>query len=83
MTSRNNYRLPPSHRLNLGVNFHKTTRNGNERIWNVSLYNAYNNLNPNVVYMTHKYDDNGNKRLIMEKMTVLPIMPSFSYTLKF
>ncbi len=84
ISSRNNYRLPPTHRLNLGVNFRKITKRNNERIWNVSLYNAYNNMNPNFVYMTKSYDPElGHHRMKMEQMTILPILPSFSYTLKF
>ena len=46
---RNNFRLPASHRLNLGVNFNKKTKHG-MRTWNISLYNAYNAMNPAWVY---------------------------------
>lgn len=46
---RNNYRLPASHRLNIGVNFNKKTKHG-IRTWNISLYNAYNAMNPTLVY---------------------------------
>ncbi len=83
VTSRNNYRLPPSHRLNLGVNFRKTTKRNNERIWNVSLYNAYNRMNPNIAYMTRGYIPEIGDSLVIEQVTLLPILPSFSYTLKF
>ncbi len=88
VTSRGNYRLPPSHTLNLGVNFHKKKRRG-ERIWNISLYNAYNNMNPDFVYKqyTAEYEE-GTYKVKREgievlKITVLPILPSFSYTRKF
>ena len=50
---RNNYRLPASHRLNLGVNFNKKTKHG-MRTWNISIYNAYNAMNPNIVYSKYK-----------------------------
>ena len=92
VTSRGNYRLPPSHTLNLGVNFHKKKRRG-ERIWNISLYNAYNNMNPDFVYKqyTAEYEEGteeGTYKVKREgievlKITVLPILPSFSYTRKF
>lgn len=88
VTSRGNYRLPPSHTLNLGVNFHKKKRRG-ERIWNISLYNAYNSMNPDFVYKdyTAEYEE-GTYKVKREgievlKITVLPILPSFSYTRKF
>ena len=88
VTSRGNYRLPPSHTLNLGINFHKQKRRG-ERIWNISLYNAYNNMNPDFIYKQYKAEYKEGtfevKREGIEvlKITVLPILPSFSYTRKF
>ena len=88
VSSRGNYRLPPSHTLNLGVNFHKKKRHG-ERIWNISLYNAYNHMNPDFVYTGRavKYDETTwtpvREGVYVTKVTILPILPSFSYTRKF
>lgn len=94
ISRRNNFRLPASHRLNLSVNFTKKTRRGT-RIWNISLYNAYNAMNPNLVYMdreyiTHNYiDPNGEEQYYQEiktrlkKQTLLPCIPSVTYTFKF
>ncbi len=85
---RGNYRLPPSHTLNLGINFHKKKRRG-ERVWNISLYNAYNNMNPDFIYKDGivEYDPNTHRPVRegveVTKITVLPILPSFSYTRKF
>ena len=42
---RNNYRLPCTHLLCVGANFHKQKKNY-ERIFNLSVYNAYNAMNP-------------------------------------
>ena len=84
---RNNYRLPPSHRLNIGVNYHKKKRRG-ESVWNFGVYNAYNRLNPNFVY--YKQDTKGNsdsslytRKSKLKSVTILPIIPSFSYTYNF
>ena len=88
VSSRGNYRLPPTHTLNLGVNFHKKKRHG-ERIWNISVYNVYNNLNPDFVYKerTAEYDpvtyNIKREGVRVTKITVLPLLPSFSYTRKF
>ncbi len=83
VTSRNNYRLPPSHRLNVGMNIHrKHKKNRGEGIWNISVYNAYNQMNPNFVFLTVK-DDNEKRTYGMEKITILPILPSIGYTYKF
>lgn len=87
VTTRGNYRKPPSHTLNLSMNFHKQKRLG-ERIWSIGLYNAYNNMNPDFVYSEYKeYHDpatNKYKRgIVVSKITVLPILPAISYTRKF
>lgn len=89
--SKNNYRLPGSHRLSVGVNLNKKRRHG-VRTWNFSVYNVYNAMNPNLVYSEMEFegdgDDNGGAtftgdKIRMVKITLLPIMPSISYTFKF
>lgn len=81
--NRNNYRLPSSHRLNLGVNFNKKTKHG-MRTWNISIYNVYNAMNPTFIYRTTEYDDKALKdRTILKKVTILPFIPSVSYIYKF
>lgn len=75
----NNATLPAYHRLDLGVNFHKVTKRGFERIWNISIYNAYCRMN--VLYARVESLSDG---IFINKATgVFPIIPSFSYTLKF
>ncbi len=77
----NNMKIPDYHRLDVGANFRKTTKRGNERVWNVSLYNAYCRLNPFMV-VDYSIGQEGGKPYA--KLTgVFPIIPSFSYTLKF
>lgn len=82
VSSRNNYRLPPTHLLCLGINFRKTLKRGVERTWNISVYNAYNAMNPN--FILRKTDEYGkevpNK---LTKYTLLPCLPSFTLTYKF
>lgn len=77
--SPNNVVLPPYHRLDLGVNIRKTTKRGNESIWNISIYNAYCRMNP--ISAKVKTDENGNRHGVATGL--IPIIPSFSYTLKF
>ena len=84
---RNNYRLPSSHHLNVGANFHWKKRRG-ESILGVSVYNVYNQMNPNLVFLHYEtyretpYSDPV-PRLVMEKVTILPFLPSISYTRTF
>ena len=73
-TAPNNVSLPDYHRLDAGFNFHKTTRRGNEAIWNLSIYNVYCRMNALVVWSTQDK---------FEALGLLPIIPTFSYTLKF
>lgn len=94
ISHRNNFRLPSSHRLNLSLNFHKKLRRGTQT-WNISIYNAYNAMTPSLIYteeefIDHPYiDKDGNEqwtwkrktRLI--KQTLLPCIPSVTYTFKF
>lgn len=96
ISRRNNYRLPASHRLNLGINFNKKTKHG-MRTWNISLYNVYNAMNPTLIYTDTKEsqqllyrDENGNyhyeydnTKTVIKKLTLLPIIPSVTYTYKF
>ena len=77
MPHRGNLRLPPSHRLDLGLNHHKAKRHG-ERIWNIGIYNAYNRKNPNLVIPVTGDGEDGSGSI--RKISFLPIIPSGSYT---
>ena len=87
ISARDNFRYEPSHRLDVGVNFHKKKKYGT-RTWNISLYNAYNQLNPflttvktNSVYnsVTGHYTQERQ----LTQISLFPIIPSVSYTYKF
>lgn len=85
--TRNNYRLPPSHRLNIGVNFHKKTKNG-MRTWNISIYNMYNAMNPTFVHRSFKIKESSTPESVeyepvIKKLTLIPLFPSVTYTYKF
>ena len=87
ISSRNNYRFNAYHRLDLGVNFHKKKRWG-MRTWNISIYNVYNQLNPFMVYPSSEYSYNpetgeSEGRNFLNQITLFPIIPSVSYTIKF
>jgi len=85
--SPNNLKVPDYHRLDIGFNFHKTTKRGNESIWNLSLYNAYCRMNP-IASQIEKYYDFTEENIMGltyygAGYGIIPILPSFSYTLKF
>lgn len=81
--SRNNFRLPPTHRLNLGLRLHRRTRRGNEALWTFTLYNAYNSMTPDLVVLWMDYSQDGNERQYLRAITYLPILPAVSYTCQF
>lgn len=85
----NNVQLPSYHRLDLGLNIYKRTKRGKEGIWNISIYNAYCRMNPirvRVLAPHSYYYENGNmiqKPSRVRAEGIVPVIPSFSYTLKF
>lgn len=87
ISSRNNYRYEPYHRLDLGINFNKKLKHGT-RTWNVSIYNVYNQLNPFLVTVKSNstYNESTNvytKKNTLIQTSIFPIIPSISYSYKF
>lgn len=83
---RNNYRMPPYHRLDLGMNFYRYHKKGGKSIWNISIYNAYCHLNPFLVYVGEEseyIDGTYTSRPVVKQLSIFPIIPTFSYTYKF
>ncbi len=86
--SRNNYRSPAYHRLDLGVNY--TRNRGNKErygVWNFTIYNAYNRMNTWNMYVMYGEPQpdgtiEGNEPNLMQT-TLFPIIPSVSYTYHF
>lgn len=87
ISSRNNYRYEPYHRLDLSVNLNKKLKHGT-RTWNLSIYNAYNQLNPFLVTVksTSTYNESTNvytKKNTLVQTSIFPIIPSISYSYRF
>ncbi len=78
---KNNYRMAPYHRLDLGIQFHKQKKWG-ERIWEISVYNVYNRKNP-FFYNIEYYSFYGRSHTRLKQVSLFPIIPSFSYSFKF
>ena len=76
MPVRGNFRLPPSHRLDIGIKHQK-----GKGTWNFGLYNAYNRKNPNIVFYVSGEDEDSPGSL--KTVSMLPIIPSISYTRAF
>lgn len=78
IASRNAYRMPAYHRLDVGVNLHKKKAKW-ERTWSFGVYNLYSRQNP--FYLYFSYDEAGDRRLT--QISLFPLIPSFSYSFKF
>jgi len=84
--SRNSYRMPSYHRLDLSVHFPAGERKRSEFI--VSLYNAYNRYNTFFIESRDYRSIDPFLGYIQEersltKITIFPILPSFSYRFYF
>lgn len=94
-TTRNNFRLPAYHRLDIGINLYRPKKKGRMGIWNISVYNAYCYMAPVGIHKRFWYGSNfngtpgsghypeNNSECYFEKLGLVPIIPSVSYTYKF
>ena len=80
-SQKNNYRMAPYHRLDMGIQFHKEKKWG-ERIWEISIYNVYNRKNP-FFYTVDYMNYGGGSYTRLKQVSLFPIIPSFSYSFKF
>jgi len=85
----NSYRMRAYHKLDIGINFYKTVRWG-ERTWSINIYNVYNRQNPYFYFLetTAEYAPSGAEipgsgKTVLKQQSYFPIIPSFSYSLKF
>lgn len=76
--TKNNYKLQNYHKLNLSVHFKKQKKHGVRKL-TLGIQNAYNRKNPYNVY--YKYQKDGS--VVLQKITLFPIMPNISYSFKF
>jgi hypothetical protein len=79
--SKNDFRMAAYHRMDLGIQFHKKKKWG-ERTWEISIYNVYNRQNPYFYYQGTQVDNTGTRN-VLKQVTLFPIIPSFSYHIKF
>jgi len=91
ITERNGYRLPAFHRIDLSATLtpQKARKNKNiETSWVFGLYNVYSRKNPFTLFTSIPLDDDGQVEgdgtLREARMIYLfPILPSFTYNIKF
>ncbi len=76
-SQKNDYKLSPTHRLDMAIEFHKKKRRY-ERAWVISVYNVYGYVSP--FFLTRAFVG-GEEKLV--EAGILPIIPSISYKFNF
>jgi len=81
--SRNNYRLPDYHRLDVTAT-RKVQKKKSKRELSFGLTNAYNKMNPSFYYVSHEQNlDTGQPEIHYYTRTLFPLMPTISYKIIF
>lgn len=79
---KNSFRMPSYHRLDLSVQFHKKIKKG-LRTFEIGLYNAYNRRNPFYYFLEGESDMAGNQKNVLKQISLFPVIPSITYSIKF
>ena len=79
---RNNARLPSYQHLDFSFTFRKRIKKL-EHSFNLSVYNVYNHFNIFTIYAQRTTQPDGTLQVTYKKVSLLPVIPSVSYTIKF
>lgn len=79
---RNNYRLPPYHRADIGLTLDASKREKFKSVFNFSIYNVYNRKNVFMIYFEPENDENP-EQLKAYKISVFPFLPSITWNFSF
>ena len=82
-TERNNYRTKAFHKLDITLTKRYKLFKRYEGSYSFGLYNAYNRANPYIYYLTKKWNPDRTYKPILKSMSMFPILPSFSWSMKF
>ena len=85
--SKNNQRMQPFHHLDIGIQIKNKEKPDRKRkwegMWEISVYNIYNNKNAFFYYVDQMHSRSGDVRYVLRKVCIFPFIPSFSYNFKF
>lgn len=77
---RNEFRMAPYHRMDIGIQFHKKLKYW-DQTWEVSVYNLYNRANPYFYYIGESKKDPS--KTVLKQVSIFPVLPSVTYSFKF
>ena len=78
---RNNFRMNPYHRLDIGATYTKKKKGWNS-VWSFGAYNAYNRRNPFFIF-TDVLSVGTENRAILKQASLFPIIPYVTYSFEF
>lgn len=78
-SEKHNFKGESTHRLDLGIQFHKQKRTG-KRTWEFSIYNVYNRKNSFFYYLR---SSERTQQSSLKRVSLLGIIPSVSYKFEF
>jgi hypothetical protein len=79
---RNNARLPSYQHLDLSLTYRKQVKKL-QHAFNLSIYNVYNHFNIFAVYSDYRTNADGTRSIVYKKLSLFPVLPSISYSIKF
>ena len=79
--TKNDFRLPAYHRLDISCNFTKQKNKGTSN-WSIGIYNVYNRQNPFFIRLENEITD-GVRQRVAKQVSLFPIIPSVKYNFKF
>ena len=80
-TERNGYRMPPYHRLDIGLTWQRKKTEKFESVWNFSVYNAY--ARENAYFIQFRQNEENPNKTEAVQFALFKIIPSVSYRFKF
>jgi hypothetical protein len=79
---KNNYRMKPYHRLDISIQYLHLIAQKVESTIEFSIYNVYNRANPFFYQLEQEPTPNGKVKNVLKQVSLFPIMPSISWSLK-
>ncbi len=79
---KNAFRMSDYHRLDVSISFFKKKKRY-ERRWVFGAYNLYNHNNPYFIISTTEFSSTGGITRVFKEISILPIIPHFSWQFKF
>ena len=94
-TERNNYRMKDFHKLDISFQYQYTAFKKHQATWSFGAYNAYHRANPFLYFIglnepsrkynhqTKAWEPNPNSHPVLKSVSVFPVLPYLSWSLKF